>query len=196
MVLPIVHYNNPVLRKKGENVTVFDAALVKLGHDMIETMHAAKGIGLAAQQIGRAIRFCVVDVRTADRDYDWKLDGAKPPVELFMPLMMANPDVTPAPDSEKVVYEEGCLSFLEIRGDVSRPEKITVKFQDAAGVPHVLHCNGILARCIQHEADHLVGTLFIDRMTKRVRGGLDRAVKELAERTKAEEDAAEEPAAG
>ncbi|EIP97748.1 peptide deformylase [Opitutaceae bacterium TAV1] len=196
MVLPIVHYNNPVLRKKGENVTVFDAALAKLGHDMIETMHAAKGIGLAAQQIGRAIRFCVVDVRTADRDYDWELDGAKPPVELFMPLVMANPEVKAAPGCEKVVYEEGCLSFPEIRGDVSRPEEIIVKFQDADGVPHVLQCNGILARCIQHEADHLAGTLFIDRMTRRVRAGLERAVKELADQTKAAEDAAAEPAAG
>lgn len=184
MLLPIVHYNNPVLRKKGDKVSVFDAELAKLGADMVETMNAAKGIGLAAQQIGRAIQFCVVDVRAADRDYDWELDGGKPPVELFMPLFMANPEITAVPGCEKVIYEEGCLSFPGIRGDVKRPDEISVKYQDAEGVPHVLICNGILSRCIQHEADHLSGTLFIDRMTKTVRLGVERAVKTLAEEEK------------
>ncbi|RRJ96226.1 peptide deformylase [Opitutaceae bacterium TAV4] len=186
MVLSIVHYNNPVLRKKGDKVSVFDAELARLGVDMVETMHAAKGIGLAAQQVGRAIQFCVVDVRAADRDYDWELDGTRPPVELFMPLFMANPEITPVEGCEKVIYEEGCLSFPGIRGDVKRPEEICVRYQDAQGVPHTLFCNGILARCIQHEADHLAGTLFIDRMAKRIRAGVEQAVRALADEEKAE----------
>lgn len=189
MVLPIVHYNDPILRKKGETVTVFDAALTELGRDMVETMREARGIGLAAQQIGRALQFCVVDLREADPDdFDWELDGNRPPVELFMPMMIANPQITVLP-SEKDTYEEGCLSFPDIRGDVVRPDEIEVKFQDERGVPHVLVCNGLLSRCIQHETDHLNGTLFIDRMSKRTRATIERAVKALAEKTKAESEA-------
>jgi peptide deformylase len=184
MVLPIVHYNRQVLRQKGAAVAVFDAALATLGRDMVATMHAAHGIGLAAQQIGQARQFCVVDLREADRDFTWELDGAKPPLELIMPMMLANPVVEALP-SPKDTYEEGCLSFPEIRGDVERPTAIRVTFQDERGVAHVLTCTGLLARCIQHEVDHLNGTLFIDRMGKRTRVGIEREIKALAERTKA-----------
>lgn len=195
MVLPIVHYNDPVLRQKGEPVAVFDAALTQLGRDMIETMHAARGIGLAAQQIGKALQFCVVDLREADPDdFDFELDGSRPPLELFMPMMIANPKITVLP-SEKDSYEEGCLSFPDIRGDVVRPDEIEVRFEDAQGVPHVMVCNGLLSRCIQHEADHLNGTLFIDRMSKRTRAAIDRAIKALAEKTKAA-SSAQDGAAG
>ncbi|MFH1497237.1 MAG: peptide deformylase [Verrucomicrobiota bacterium] len=192
MVLPIVHYNDPVLRQKGAPVTVFDAALAQLGRDMVDTMQAAHGIGLAAQQIGKAMQFCVVDLREADPDdFDFELDGNRPPVELFMPMMIANPKITVLP-SEKDTYEEGCLSFPDIRGDVVRPDEIEVKFEDAQGVSHVMICNGLLSRCIQHEADHLNGTLFIDRMNKRTRAAIDRAIKALAEKTKAETEARRE----
>ena len=185
MSLQIVHYNSPVLREKGARITGFDPDLAALGHEMIETMHAARGIGLAAQQIGRAIQLCVVDLRAADTDFNWLLDGAKPPLELFMPMIIANPEITVKPDTDDYIYEEGCLSFPDTRGDVIRPDAITVKYQDQNGVPHVLECDGLLARCIQHEADHLNGTLFIDRMEKRVRSRIDKAIKELAAQTKA-----------
>ena len=183
MSLAIVHYNAPVLRQKGEAITVFDQTLAKLAADMIVTMHAAAGIGLAAQQIGRAIQLCVVDLRNTDRDFYWEQDGAQPPLELIMPMVLANPKVEFLP-SEKLPYEEGCLSFPEIRGDVERPNRIRVSYQDAQGTPHTLVCNGLFARCIQHEADHLNGTLFIDRMDKSVRRGIERAIKALAEKTK------------
>ncbi|HYC73014.1 MAG TPA: peptide deformylase [Opitutaceae bacterium] len=183
MPSPIVHFNDPVLRKKGAKVTVFDAALRRLAEDMVETMHAAEGIGLAAQQIGRAIQLCVVDLRPADSEFDWEFDGAHPPLELFMPLTLVNPEIAPVPDPE-TVYEEGCLSFPGIRGDVTRPDEITVKFQDAAGVPHALRCNGLLARCIQHEADHLNGVLFIDRMDKETLAALEPELKALKKRTR------------
>lgn len=185
MSLPIVHYNSPVLREKGAPVTAFNAELGQLANAMIETMHDAHGIGLAAQQIGRAIQLCVVDLRAADTDFTWQLDGAKPPLDLFMPMVVVNPEVIFKPGTDDYVYEEGCLSFPEIRGDVIRPDAITVKFQDQHGVAHVLECDGLLARCVQHEVDHLNGTLFIDRMEKRVRTKLDKAVKELAAATKA-----------
>jgi peptide deformylase len=185
MALPIVRYNQPVLRQKGRKVAAFTKELADLAQDMVDTMHAAEGIGLAAQQVGEALMLCVVDLRSAKKDFTWKLDGAKPPLDLFMPLVLANPVVTVAKGTDLYVYEEGCLSFPGIRGDVVRPDEIAVKFQDEAGVPHVLECNGLLARCIQHEVDHLNGVLFIDRMEDNVRAQLDAGVKELAKETKA-----------
>ena len=185
MSLRIVHYNDPVLRKKGEKVTVFDAALRKLAAEMVATMHAAGGIGLAAQQIGRALQLCVVDLREAEADFAWELDGARPPLELFMPMVIANPVIAVAKGTPVEVVEEGCLSFPSIRGDVKRPAAITVKFHDERGVPHVLTCDDLLARCIQHEADHLNGILFIDHMTKKTYATIDEAVKLLARETKA-----------
>jgi peptide deformylase len=102
-----------------------------------------------------------------------------------MPLIMANPVATPDAGTPEAVVEEGCLSFPKIRGDVTRPEAITVKFQDERGVAHVLHCDGLLARCILHEIDHLNGVLFIDRMDRKTRAALDEAVKALAKETRA-----------
>lgn len=183
MALPIVHYNHPVLRKKGEPVTVFSPELTTLANHMVDTMHKAEGIGLAAQQVGQALQLAVVDLRRADPDFAWELDGARPPLELFMPLTLANPRVTVLP-SQETVLEEGCLSFPKIRGDISRPDAISVSFQDASGTPHVLKCTGLLARCIQHEVDHLNGVLFIDRMDKLTRASVDRSIKDLAKRTK------------
>jgi len=186
MKLKIVHYNDPILHQKGEKIANFDAALARLAAEMAEMMDAAAGVGLAAQQIGRALQLCVIDLRGCDIDFDWELDGAHPPLELFMPLALVNPKVTVAPGTPNETADEGCLSFPRIRGDVVRPEEITVKFQDERGVPHVLACNGLMARCVQHEVDHLNGVLFIDRMTKKARTKVDEAVKELAKKTKAD----------
>ncbi|MDR0353831.1 MAG: peptide deformylase [Opitutaceae bacterium] len=177
MLLPIVQYNDPVLRKKGANITVFGHELARLGRAMVETMNAANGIGLAAQQIGRALQFCVVDVSRADPDFDWELDGSHPPLELFMPMMIANPVIKKHAAAGSETDSEGCLSFGKIRGGVERPAEITAMFQDAQGVPHTLVCNGLLARCIQHETDHLNGVLFIDRMSKKERARIDAAIK-------------------
>jgi peptide deformylase len=151
---------------------------------MIETMHAASGIGLAAQQIGRALQICVIDLRPVEVDFTWELDGAKPPLELIMPMTIVNPELTVVRGTDEYLYEEGCLSFPNIRGDVARPDAITAKFQDQDGVPHTLRCDGLFARCIQHEADHLNGILFIDRMEKKVRAKIDPEVRALAKATR------------
>lgn len=185
MALRIVHYNDPVLRTKGEKITRFDAALLDLANDMVEAMHKAGGIGLAAQQVGRALQLCVVDLTEAEAEFSYELDGARPPLDLFMPMAVVNPVVTITPGTPATTYEEGCLSFPKIRGDVVRQDSITVTFQDERGVPHLLRCDGLLARCIQHEVDHLNGVLFIDRMEKKVRATVDDAVKTLAKDTKA-----------
>ena len=115
MSLEIVRYNDPILRKKGEKITDFDAVSPHLPTPMIETMHEAHGIGLAAQQVGHAIQMCIVDLRGTDAEFDWKLDGAKPPLELFMPMVVINPKVAIAQKTPTASVEEGCLSFPEIR---------------------------------------------------------------------------------
>jgi peptide deformylase len=183
MVLPIVHYNSPILRKKGAKIAAFDTDLAKLAADMVDTMHEAEGIGLAAQQIGQAIQLCVLDLRGAQSEFDWEYDGARSPLELFMPLVVANPvvDVVPDPTTS---YEEGCLSFPGIRGDVVRPDELTVTFQDVTGAQHRLRCNGLLARCVLHEYDHLQGILFIDRMAKDVLTVIDPELKALKKQTR------------
>jgi len=183
MLLQIVQYNEPVLRKKGEKITSFDSELARLADDMVETMHQAGGIGLAAQQIGRAIQLCVVDLRQAQTDYTWQLDGKKPPKELIMPLVLINPAVT-ADREPSTESDEGCLSFPEIRGDIVRPDRIRVQYKDVQGHPHTLECTGLLSRCIQHEADHLNGVLFIDRMDKPTLARLDPALKALKKQTR------------
>ncbi|HWA26720.1 MAG TPA: peptide deformylase [Lacunisphaera sp.] len=189
MTLPIVRFNSPILRKKGVKVTEFDAALGRLAADMIDTMHAAAGIGLAAQQIGQAIQLCVVDLRQTESEFEWEYDGTRPPLEIFMPLVIVNPVVITVPEPT-TSYEEGCLSFPEIRGDVLRPDKLTVSFQDVKGLSHTLVCNGLLSRCVQHEADHLNGILFIDRMDKDVLAAIDPELKALKKQTR---EAAKKP---
>jgi peptide deformylase len=193
MPLPIVHYNDPILRKKGNKITEFDNALAIFGRQLVETMHEAGGIGLAAQQVGRAAQVCVVDLRESDAKYNWELDGGHPPVEIFMPMVIVNPQVEFPAGVQIETVEEGCLSFPEIRGDVARREAIRVKFQDEKGIPHILSCDGLLARCILHEMDHLNGVLFIDRMDKKTRAGLDDAIRSLARQTREEAQSAPKP---
>lgn len=167
MTLEIVQYGHEVLLKKGKPVESFDDELVTLFEDMVETAIEAEGIGLAAQQIGKALQFCVVDLRDCEIDFEYVIDGSSPPVDLFMPIGMCNPSIEFIKDKKLKVHEEGCLSFPNVRGDVERPDWIRCEYQDVAGISHVIECNGLLARCIQHEVDHLNGILFIDRMKKR-----------------------------
>lgn len=183
MSLRIVHYNDPILRTKGARITQFDEALARLARDMIETMHEAAGIGLAAQQVGRALQLCVVDLRIAEAEFDWTLDGARPPLDLFMPMVIVNPKLTvnAVPETS---HEEGCLSFPGIRGTVNRRESLALAYHDEHGVPHTLACDGLFARCILHEVDHLNGVLFIDHMDKKTRASIDEAVKTLARETR------------
>lgn len=186
MPLKIVQYNEPVLRTKGAKISQFDESLVKLSQEMIATMHDAAGIGLAAQQVGMAIQFCVVDLRDTDAEFTWELDGARPPLGVFMPMALVNPEVAVTPGTAETLYEEGCLSFPDIRGNVARRESITVNFRDERGIPHVLKCTGLFARCILHEVDHLNGVLFIERMDAKTRATIEPAVKALARQNQTE----------
>ena len=179
----ITQYGESILHQKGSPIESFDAELSQLSKDMLEAMHQVEGIGLAAQQVGKALRFCVVDVPDHP-EYPMAciVDGKALSPSLLMPLSLANPEITPLP-SDEYYYEEGCLSFPEIRGDVVRPERILVRYQDLDGVRHELECDGLLARCIQHEADHLDGILFTERMEKKVYAEVKAEVQALKKKT-------------
>jgi peptide deformylase len=164
MPLRITQYGEPVLRKRGATIKKFDADLAAFARDMLETMVAGEGIGLAAQQVGKALRFFVIDLqsRTPEAE-EVKLDGKIIPAPLLFPLVVANPEVEYLPGGTKAV-EEGCLSFPNIRGNVLRPLAVRLRYRDLQGQPHLLETSGLLARAIQHEFDHVEGVLFIDRM--------------------------------
>jgi len=169
MRLRVTKYGEPILREKGAPITTFDESLAELAKDMFETMYDEEGIGLAAQQIDKALQICVVDVRPPEGvevPFNYTYDGNKTPLELFMPLAICNPKVTII-DKREDVYEEGCLSFPGVNGKVDRPIGVRCEFQDVQGNPHVIEADGLLGRCILHEVDHLNGVLFIDHMNKR-----------------------------
>ena len=184
MVLRITQYDEPILRQSGGDVTVFDEKLAELAENMIDTMHGAEGIGLAAQQVGKAIRFCVVETpHNPEHPITCIFDGKPLNPDLLMPLALANPEIEELPGDD-MVYEEGCLSFPEIRGDVVRADRVRVHYSDLQGIEHSLECDGLLSRCIQHETDHLEGILFIDRMDPEVLAEIKLEVKELKRLTK------------
>jgi peptide deformylase len=164
----VTQYGEPVLRAQGEAVERFDEALRGFAEEMIRTMYAEEGIGLAAQQVDRALRLCIVDVRPpegGEAPFSYRLDGRRPPLDLIMPMVLVNPKVEPI-STETDIAEEGCLSFPDLRGRIRRPSAIRCDFQDRNGDPHTIEADGLLGRCIQHEVDHLDGILFIDRMEK------------------------------
>ena len=146
---------DPRLKKKSKPVASVDAEVRQLMDDMLETMYAAPGIGLAAPQVDVLKRVIVLDI---DRE-DTKTG----------PLLMANPEIVEASD-EDATYEEGCLSVPEHYADVVRPAKVTVRYLDRDGAQKELTCEGLLATCIQHEIDHLDGVLFVDHISALKRG--------------------------
>jgi len=184
MVLPIVMYGTPVLRQKGTRITSVTPTIKKLIADMLETMYAYKGIGLAAQQVGVPIQLTVIDVRgVTDRPSSVEINGAPAEVASIMPLVLINPEITPV--GQPVAGPEGCLSFPEIFADITRPDVVDIKALDATGQPIEFRCGGLLARAAQHETDHLHGILFIDRMDKKNKDELRSELEDLQAETKA-----------
>lgn len=183
MPLRVTQYGEPVLRQKGAKITQFDDSLRQFAADMIETMYAEEGVGLAAQQVDRAIQLFVMDVsHLPPEELEFTLDGLRQPIDLIMPMAMVNPMVTLLPGQSDVA-EEGCLSFPGIRGDVPRAWSVRVDYQDLKGNAHLLECSGWFARVIQHENDHLNGVLFIDHMKKRQLRMLDTRITRLERQT-------------
>ncbi|MCX7872762.1 MAG: peptide deformylase, partial [Verrucomicrobiae bacterium] len=165
MVLEIVKDGHPVLRKSGEQIKEITPEIKQLIADMFETMAANNGVGLAAQQVGYALQLMVLDIREVkDRPSTMEINGKTVNPADYMPLAIINPQITPEGPNE--VGPEGCLSFPEIYADISRPGKISISAVNQNGEQISFKCGGLLARAIQHEYDHLKGTLFIDRMDR------------------------------
>ena len=184
MPLIVVKYGTPVLRQKGARIDAITPSVKQLPADMLETMYANKGVGLAAQQVGFALQLTVVDVRgVTDRPSTLELKGQPADVAGFMPLVLINPELKLV--GQPVTGPEGCLSFPEIYGDITRPDAVDVKALNLEGKPIEFHCGGLLARVIQHEYDHLQGILFIDRMDKQTKADHRDELELLMAETKA-----------
>ncbi len=151
-ILPILIHPHPVLRVPAEKVDAITPEILKLLDDMLETMYAAPGIGLAAPQIGVSKRVVVIDV--TGEDVSLKRN----------PLKLINPEIV-ARSETKTVLNEGCLSLPEMRVDVERPETVTVRYMDEKGATHEIEADDILAKCFQHEIDHLDGKLIFDYLS-------------------------------
>ncbi len=163
MVRKIVKYPDPVLEKPGEPVTEFDDELQKLVDDMFESMYAAKGIGLAAPQIGLSRRLTVIDLSVKERPED--------------KIVLVNPEIIHK--AGKQYEEEGCLSLPEIREKVSRAAKVKVRAQDVKGEWFEVEGEELLARAFQHEIDHLDGILFFRRVSALKRDLILRQIRKM-----------------
>ena len=183
MKLPITQYGDPVLRRKGARVETITPEIKKLVADMFDTMYDAHGVGLAAQQVGHALQLTVIDVRgIKDRPSTMEVGGKSVDPEAHMPLVLINPELKL---SEEVVKGgEGCLSFPEVFGDITRPAFADVTALNEKGEKISFRAGGLLAKAVQHEYDHLQGILFIDRMTSDTKRELKPELDMLQEETK------------
>jgi peptide deformylase len=170
-ILEILVAPDPRLKTRAMPVAVVDDRIRRLLDDMLETMYAAPGIGLAAPQVGEALRVVVVDIA--------QKDGVR------APLRMVNPEIIWASEDE-VPYEEGCLSLPEHYADVTRPRQVRVRYLDETGATHELEAEGLLAVCVQHELDHLEGTLFVDHVSALRRGMILKKLQKLKKSQAAE----------
>lgn len=151
-IIPIRIYPEPVLRTKTARVEKIDNSLDRLIQDMVETMHAAPGVGLAANQVGVSLQLAVIDLSNREDD------GDRHPL-----LVIINPEILSLAGS--VVEEEGCLSIPDYAEKVKRAATVRVRAQDRTGKPFEIEAEGLLAKALQHEIDHLNGLLFVDRLS-------------------------------
>jgi len=174
LALRVCRYGEAVLREKAQPVAVVDDGLRALADEMLETMHRSRGVGLAAQQVGRTERMCVIDIPP---------DCEEPEDELFnapisMPLRLWNPEIVAREGS--CHDKEGCLSFPGVGGRVTRSVQVVCTYLDENNMPQTITARGFLARALQHEIDHLDGILYIDRMSAVERLSHAAALKKLA----------------
>jgi peptide deformylase len=182
MKLLIRKYGDPALRVKGKPVAEVDDRIRELAHNMLETMRAANGIGLAAQQVGEALQLTVLDVSAVeDRPSTMAWNGREVNPKDHMPLIILNPRIETGP--EKEVASEGCLSFPEISADIERAGWAKIQAQTLDGERVEIEATGLLARALQHEIDHLNGILFIDRMSSAAKASLSSKLKRLQKET-------------
>lgn len=168
-IRPLVILPDPLLRLPSAAVDSVDDATRKLAEDMLATMYDAPGIGLAAVQVGVHKRLITIDVSRED--------------EARKPLVLVNPEILWRSE-DLSVYEEGCLSIPDYYEEVERPAKVRVRYTDLAGEPAEIEADGILATCVQHEIDHLSGTLFIDHLSRLKR---DRVTRKFTKQAREKE---------
>ena len=182
MRLSILQYGDPILRAKGKHFEKIDNRIRELAQNMIETMHAANGVGLAAPQVGESLQLTVLDVsQVEDRPSTMELNGENTDPQSAMPLVLINPEIDLGSETE--MGTEGCLSFPEITGEIERAKSVTVRAQNLDGEAIEIEATGFLARAIQHEVDHLNGILFIDRMSSAAKTSLSSKLKRLQKET-------------
>ena len=178
MIIPIVMYGDPVLRAKCTRVEEVTDEIRELADNMMETMRDAHGVGLAAPQVGVPVRLAIVDVSHDPECISYlRIDGEEKTLEEAMPFTFINPEIDFG--EEKETQQEGCLSFPDMRGDIPRPEAITARLTLLDGRTIEVETDGLLARAIQHETDHLNGVLFIDRMSSAAKAGLKGRLKRM-----------------
>ncbi|MBM3859436.1 MAG: peptide deformylase [Verrucomicrobia bacterium] len=183
MILNVIKCGHPTLREKGKRVERVTPEVRQLAGDMIETMYAANGVGLAAQQVGRTLMLAVIDIRNSEQPSELWRDNQQQDIPSQMPLVLLNPRIT-ASEGEQT-GEEGCLSVPEISAAIRRAARVRVEAQDLDGQPFCIEATGLLARAIQHELDHLNGILFLDRMDAATRASFEGKIKKLQKQTRA-----------
>jgi len=182
MRLSVLQYGDPILRAKGKPIEEVDDRVRELAMNMVETMHAANGVGLAAQQIGEALQLTVLDVsQVEDRPSTMKLNGQTVEPKTAMPLILINPELTLS--QETTTGTEGCLSFPEITGEIERSESVLARARTLDGETIEIEATGLLARALQHEVDHLDGILFIDRMSSAAKASLASRLRRMRKET-------------
>jgi len=180
MIRKIVQYGHPVLRQRCRPVTEVDDALVQLVGDMLETMVDANGVGLAAPQVGEDLRLAVIDVSHDPECISFlKVNGQDADLESIMPLTFINPELEFG--QEKEFGMEGCLSLRGIRAEVRRPEVVKATLPQLDGSVLEIETDGLLARALQHEIDHLNGVLFVDRLPAVGKVSMKNRLKRLLE---------------
>ncbi len=180
MSLSICTYGNPILRKKAQEIAEVTGEVHELATAMLEIMHKERGLGLAAEQIGRTERIFVIDI-PADSDVGEDDQRENPDIE--MPLVFINPKITGHTEDIQV-GEEGCLSFPDIFATVNRWYEVDAEYTDLHGRVQTIHAKGLLARAIQHELDHLDGILLVDRMSHVKKVALSGKLKRIVKKTK------------
>ena len=180
MDLSLQMYGNVILRKKAKEITDFNADLKLLSEKMFDVMYQARGIGLAAEQVGRIERLFIIDIPPSS---DMDENGNRENLSVQMPLVFINPVII-SHSEETIKGIEGCLSFPGITTEIERWSEVYAEYQDIEGKAQKIHAKGLLSRAIQHELDHLNGVLFIDRMPPMKKLLIDGKLKKLYKKTK------------
>lgn len=185
MILPLRYYGDPVLRAKTEPITAFDESLKTFVDNMLKTLYHVDGAGLAAPQVGVSSQLFILDLAAGGRkrEFNCTLDGKPIPDKLLFPLVAINPklEIISGPTA---IYTEGCLSFKDLWLDIERPDLVHLEYQDINGNKHTIEADGILARGIQHEYDHLESVLHIDHVPRQILKRYESKLKRLRRETR------------